>query len=81
MGDAFKIDKKSVEVFSESFVRAHIIFQLSKLADGILGYCRRELKLPPYIIISQGKKPEATGALKYVAHLSDLLHVESLLQG
>ena len=52
LGTAFKIDKKSVEVFSESFVRAHIIFQLSKLAEGILSYCRRSLKLPPFIIIS-----------------------------
>lgn len=61
LGEAFKLDKKSVEVFSESFVRAHIIFQLSKLSEGVLGYCRKELKLPPYIIISQGKTPEAFG--------------------
>jgi hypothetical protein len=52
LGAAFKIEKKSVEVFSESFIRSHIIFQLSKLGDAVLGYCRRTLKLPPYIIIS-----------------------------
>jgi hypothetical protein len=58
LGHAFNIDKHSIEVFSESFIRSHIIFQLSKLSDTVLGYCRQELKLPPFIVISPGRAPQ-----------------------
>jgi hypothetical protein len=73
LGHAFNIDKHSIEVFSESFIRSHIIFQLSKLAEGVLGYCRTELKLPPFIVISPGRVSQAEGLVKYVYHLSDLI--------
>jgi hypothetical protein len=79
LGEAFKINRHSVEVFSESFIRSHVIFQLSKLCDGILGHIRQVLKLPPYIVIAPGSKNEAVGNIRECYHLSDLIHIESML--
>jgi hypothetical protein len=80
LGSAFEINQHSVQVFSESFVRSHIIFQLSKLAEGVLAYCRKVLKLPPFVIISS-RSNLVYGSLKFCYTLGDLLQVESLLKG
>lgn len=79
LGTAFNLNKESVEVFSESFIRSHLIFQLSKVAEQILFHLRRELKLPPYITISPGPKDGVIGSIKQCYHLNDLIQIESLL--
>ena len=52
LGDAIHIDRHSVSVFSESFVRFHLVFQFSKCMDAVAGFLRQALNLPPFITIS-----------------------------
>eukprot|EP00347_Sterkiella_histriomuscorum_P002420 403368223 len=80
LGKQFGIDRHAVEVFSESFVRSHIIFQFSKSLELVTQYLRKTLNLPPFIVISQGQAQTVQGNLKYCHSLYDLLHVQSLIQ-
>ncbi|TNV84808.1 hypothetical protein FGO68_gene14813 [Halteria grandinella] len=79
LGQAFSIPQQSVSVFSEGFIRSHLIFQLSKVSEMVLAQHRKILKLPPFVAISTGPNKPVLGQVKYCAHLSDLLHIQSLL--
>lgn len=54
MGLAFGINKHSVDVFSESFVRSSVSFQAAKSSETMLCTLRSKLDLPPLILVSQG---------------------------
>lgn len=74
LGDAINIDRHSVNVFSESFVRFHLIFQASKCFDYLQGQLRGILKLPPFITISQFSQGGACqGQVFHVRELYDCL--------
>jgi phosphoglucan,water dikinase len=70
IGDSFKINPHTVRVFSESFVRAHIMFQFSKVITLLLNKIREILKLPPYVVISTG---QAFGYCLHLEKLSDFI--------
>ncbi|CDW77583.1 water chloroplastic-like [Stylonychia lemnae] len=53
LGKQFNVEKHSIEVYAESFVRSHLIFQFSKSLELVIQFIRKSLNLPPYIIISQ----------------------------
>ena len=36
IGTSFSVDKESIDVFSESFIRSHLIFQLAKALETLL---------------------------------------------
>lgn len=71
-GEAMHIDRHSLTVFSESFVRFHLIFQLTKCFDYLSKYIRRTLNLPPFVVISHGKP---TARVFHVAQLYDCLNL------
>ena len=60
------ISYHSVEVFSESLIRSHLIFQLSKLLEILSAYIRRVLNLKPFSVINRG---EAHGKLVHLLNL------------
>ena len=72
LGEAISIDRHSLTVFSESFVRFHLIFQLSKCFDYLSEWVRQSLKLPPYVVISPNK---ATGRVFHVKKIYDCLKI------
>ena len=55
LGAKLQIPSNNVKIFSEAFIRTHTIFQLTKVISLLLNYVRKQLKLPPFIIISLGK--------------------------
>ena len=55
LGNKLSINKKSVLVFVESFIRSNIIFQFSKCCDLLMTIIRDNLNLPPFNIINMGK--------------------------
>ena len=55
LGNKLSINKKSVLVFVESFIRSNIIFQFSKCCDLLMTIIRDNLNLPPFNIINRGK--------------------------
>ena len=54
LGSKLHINKKSVLVFVESFIRSNIIFQFSKISDLLITIIRDYLNLPPFNIINKG---------------------------
>jgi len=56
IGFAFGVDKASVDVFSESFIRSHLMFQLAKGLETLLARVRATLRLPPLTLISKNSK-------------------------
>lgn len=80
LGRAFGIERHAVDVFSESFVRSHLILQFSKTVETLLGYLRKALNLPPFIVISQGSDSKVFGNLKYCHNFYDLIHIQSLIE-
>jgi hypothetical protein len=76
LGDSLQIDRNSVNVFSESFVRFHLIFQFSKCLDYLSASIRNILKLPPFIVIGQYKLGGACqGRVFHLKELYDCLKV------
>lgn len=73
LGEAISIDRHSLTVFSESFVRFHLIFQLSKCFDFLGDWVRTSLNLPPYVVISPNV---ATGRVFRVNQLYDCLKLD-----
>jgi phosphoglucan,water dikinase len=69
LGRALGVAEHAVKLFSEGDLRAHVIFQLSKLVDMGLEAARRILKLPPWEAIVPG---EAGGKLVRAAALSEV---------
>ena len=61
LGKAFGINHHSVSVFSESFVRSHLMFQMAKGLEFMVSEVRNALQLPPIVIVSMG----ADGQEKY----------------
>ena len=55
LGNKLSINKKTVLVFVESFIRSNIIFQFSKCCDLLMTIIRDNLNLPPFNIINMGK--------------------------
>jgi phosphoglucan,water dikinase len=71
LGQALGIADHAIKMFSEGDIRAHVIFQLSKLVDLGLVSARQALRLPPWEAIVPGV---ATGRLLWA---SDLAEVEA----
>ena len=53
VGFSFGVDRPSIDVFSESFIRSHLMFQLAKGFEALLLKARATLNLPPLTLISQ----------------------------
>lgn len=75
LGDSLHMDRHSVMVFSESFIRFHLVFQFSKCLDYFQHMIRTVLKLPPYIVIGQYRqaKPKCEGRIFHIGALYDCL--------
>ena len=54
LGSKLNINKRSVLVFVESFIRSNMVFQFSKCCDLLMTIIRDYLNLPPYNIINKG---------------------------
>lgn len=72
LGRVFRIDKHSVDVFSESFIRSHLMFQFAKSIETMLAWIRTSLNLPPFIIISPAQS-KATGVTKFCSNIYEVL--------
>ena len=70
LGVALSINSESVRVYSESFIRSHLMFQVSKALEQLTSLIKRELKLPPFTIISM--RP-ATGIVCKVKSIYDAI--------
>jgi len=55
LGTALGVPEYAARVFSEAVIRSHIVFQVSKLADGLLRHYRQQLRLPPWDILVPGR--------------------------
>jgi phosphoglucan,water dikinase len=55
LGKALGVAEHSVRVFSESDIRSHLVFQVSKLADILSRRLREWLGLPPWDVIVAGR--------------------------
>jgi phosphoglucan,water dikinase len=66
LGSAFGVQKNAIRTFCEADIRAHLIFQVSKLCSSLLRRLRAELKLPPWDVLVTG---EAAGILQAVRQL------------
>ncbi|MEJ2697589.1 MAG: PEP/pyruvate-binding domain-containing protein [Candidatus Sulfobium sp.] len=69
LGHALGVDQRAVRVFTESEIRGHPVFQLSKLAGFLLKVVRQRAALPPWDVIVPGK---VSGRLRPAPGLSGL---------
>ena len=68
LGHALGVAEDAIRVFSERDVRSHLVFQISKLADGLLSRIRRHLRLSPWDVVVPGR---AIGRAESRASLED----------
>jgi len=66
LGQALGVASQALRDFAEADIRAHVIFQLSKIAAELLRKIRLELALPPWDVLVAGR---AVGRLQEVATL------------
>ncbi|HWW00828.1 MAG TPA: PEP/pyruvate-binding domain-containing protein [Candidatus Acidoferrum sp.] len=69
LGRALGVAKHALRVFAEADIRAHIVFQVSKLATSWLHRLRQRLGLPGWDVLVAGR---AVGRLKTVDSLEQL---------
>jgi hypothetical protein len=69
LGRALGVAEHAIRVFCDAEIRAHIIFQLSKLVSHILRRIRQQLDLPTWDVLVVGR---AAGRLKAVSVLDEL---------
>jgi len=69
LGKALRVADQAISVYSEGEIRAHLVFQLSKLTSLLLKKIRRKGFLNPWEIIVPGT---ATGRLLIAGHLTEL---------
>jgi phosphoglucan,water dikinase len=55
LGRALGVAEHAIRVFSESDIRSHIVFQVSRLADVLLRRVRERLRQPPWDVIVSGR--------------------------
>ncbi len=55
LGRALGVAEHAIRVFSEAAIRSHVVFQVSKLADGLLRRIRERLGLSPWEVIVAGR--------------------------
>jgi phosphoglucan,water dikinase len=67
LGRALGIEENVIRTFCEADIRAHLIFQVSKLCSSLLRRLRAELKLPPWDVLVTG---QAEGVLQAVRQLN-----------
>jgi phosphoglucan,water dikinase len=70
LGRALGVAESSIRVFCEAEIRGHLIFQLSKLASGLLRRLRAQLALPAWDVLVVGT---ATGRLRLADQLDELI--------
>jgi phosphoglucan,water dikinase len=66
LGRALGVAPHAVRVFAEADIRSHLVFQVSKLATGLLRRIRQQLKLPPWDVLVPGR---AVGRATMIASL------------
>ena len=69
LGRALGIAEHAIRVFCDAEIRAHLIFQLSKLVSTLLRCLREKLALPAWDVIVGG---EAVGCVKSAASMEEL---------
>lgn len=69
LGSALGVDPRAIKVFTESEIRSHPVFQLSRLAAFLLGNIRQKAVLPPWDIIVPGR---TTGTIMFASALLSL---------
>ena len=69
LGRALDVAEHAIRIFSESDLRGHLVFQVSKLASGLLRRIRKRLGLPAWDVLVGGR---AVGRVITVAALEDL---------
>jgi len=69
LGHALGVPEHAIRVFSESHIRGHLVFQVSKVASALLRWLRRRLQLPAWDVLVGGC---ATGRVKALDTLDDL---------
>lgn len=73
LGRALNLPPQAVRAFCEGELRAHIVFQLSKLTSGLWRHLREQLALPPWDVLSTGT---AEGRLITASRLEELERAE-----
>ena len=68
LGRALGVAEHVIRVFAESDIRGHLVFQVSKLASGLLRLIRRRLGLPAWDVLVGGR---AVGRAIAVASLEE----------
>ena len=69
LGQALAVEEQEVRVFSESELRSHLVFQVSKLVSGMLRRVREQLKAPNWDVLVGGR---AAGKLIALSNLEEL---------
>jgi len=69
VGTNLQINKESIKIYAEAFIRNHTVFQFSKVISIALNMIRQELNLSPFVIISSGVRK---GILVHCKNLRDL---------
>ena len=81
-GHSFGVDKQSIDVFSESFIRSHLIFQMAKALETQHQMVRNSLQLPPMTLISLSSSKLVSGTVMEVSDLtsnSNTFHGQSVV--
>jgi phosphoglucan,water dikinase len=73
LGRALNVPPKTVRAFCEGDIRAHVVFQISKLTSGLRQHLRERLALPPWDVLSAGT---AEGRLITASRLEELERAE-----
>jgi len=68
LGRALGAPDHAIRVFSESAIRSHVVFQVSKLVAGLLRRIRQQLKLPAWEVVVAG---QAAGRVRLLASLEE----------
>ena len=71
LGRSLGVAEHAIRVFCDAEIRAHLIFQLSKLISSLLSRLREQLGLPAWDVVVGGR---AVGRLKVVGLLDELDH-------
>jgi len=69
LGSALAIDYRPIAIYSESTIRANIIYHISNILERIDYYITQALKLPPYLTVSKGK---GTGIVRFEKSCEEL---------
>jgi phosphoglucan, water dikinase len=69
LGQALGVAEHAIRVFSESDLRSHLVFQISKLVSGLMRQVRERLQAPAWDVLVSGR---AVGKLRVLSSLDEM---------